>query len=90
MWTANNPISHHTSHTLDNGASSSNNGIHGDGAHPFRHHTSHTLENGASSSNKGGIGDGKNSNESRSSHGSVVSLLFFIQDTIGAMSWKPP
>jgi hypothetical protein len=89
MWTANNPISHYTSHTLDNGASSSNNG---DGAHPIRHHTSHTLENGASSSNKGAYGDGENSNDnggSRSSYGSVVSLLF-IQDTIRAVSWKPP
>jgi homocitrate synthase len=63
MSTANNPISHHTSHTLANGASSSNNGIHGDGAHPIRHHTSHTLENGASSSNKGAHGDGENSND---------------------------
>ncbi|KAH0591919.1 hypothetical protein MHUMG1_10364 [Metarhizium humberi] len=32
MATADNPISHHTSHTMGNGASSSNNGAHGDGA----------------------------------------------------------
>lgn len=31
MCSASNPISHHTSHTLANGASSSNQGAHGDG-----------------------------------------------------------
>ncbi|KAL2758870.1 hypothetical protein ACRALDRAFT_1061981 [Sodiomyces alcalophilus JCM 7366] len=58
MSTADNPISHHTSHTMGNGASSSNSGIRGDGSHPIGHHTSHTLENGASSVNKGAHGDG--------------------------------
>lgn len=57
MSTADNPISHHTSHTMGEGASSSNSGIRGDGAHPIGHHTSHTLENGASSVNKGAHGD---------------------------------
>lgn len=31
MFSASNPISHYTSHTLANGASSSNEGAHGDG-----------------------------------------------------------
>lgn len=38
MGTATNPISHHTSHTLENGASSSNKGIHGNDGHPIYHH----------------------------------------------------
>jgi hypothetical protein len=35
MCSASNPISHHTSHTLANGASSSNKGAHGDGGNPY-------------------------------------------------------
>ncbi|KAF7557652.1 hypothetical protein G7046_g6001 [Stylonectria norvegica] len=59
MSTSNNPITHHTSHTMGNGASSSNSGVQDDGAHSVRHHTSHTLENGvSSSSNNGAHGDG--------------------------------
>ena len=58
MWKKNNPGSHHTSHTMDNGASSSNNSVHGNGTHPIGHHTSHTLENGAASSSNGAKGDG--------------------------------
>ncbi len=78
MRTADNPISHHTSHTLDNGASSSNNGIHGDGQHPIHHHTSHTLENGASSSNKGAHGDDENWNDNGGSCSSDDLVLAYF------------
>ncbi|KAK3389197.1 homocitrate synthase [Podospora didyma] len=46
MATANNPISHHTSHTIGNGASSSNNGSHGDSqnSNVNGHNQSHVLE----------------------------------------------
>ncbi|KAI1470303.1 HMGL-like-domain-containing protein [Daldinia caldariorum] len=52
------PISHHTSHTMCNGASSSNSGCHGGGSSAVAHHTSHTMANGASSSNSGATGGG--------------------------------
>lgn len=58
MWSATNPISHHTSHTMGNGAASSGNGGNSNGTDSIRHHTSHTMENGASSSNQGAHGDG--------------------------------
>jgi homocitrate synthase len=58
MWSATNPISHHTSHTMGNGAASSGNGDNSNGTHSVRHHTSHTMENGASSSNQGAHGGG--------------------------------
>jgi len=53
----NNSISHHTSHTMGNGANSSSDNVHGDAAHPIGHHTSHTMENGASSGGGGSGGD---------------------------------
>ncbi|KAH7328711.1 HMGL-like-domain-containing protein [Stachybotrys elegans] len=48
------PITHHTSHTMGNGASSSNSGCHGNASSLITHHTSHTMENGASSGAGGG------------------------------------
>lgn len=50
-----NPVGHHTSHTMGNGASSSNSGVLCDSANSVGHHTSHTMGNGASSSNSGAI-----------------------------------
>ncbi|KAF5007070.1 hypothetical protein FDECE_6574 [Fusarium decemcellulare] len=55
MWSPNHPISHHTSHTMGNGASSSNSGAESNGPSAVGHHTSHTMGNGASSSSSGGI-----------------------------------
>ncbi|PNY22169.1 Homocitrate synthase, mitochondrial [Tolypocladium capitatum] len=73
MATANNPISHHTSHTMGNGASSSSCcGIHGDASHPIGHHTSHTMENGAGSSNNGAHGDGATSCVNGHNQGDVL------------------
>ncbi|KAI8663547.1 Homocitrate synthase, mitochondrial [Fusarium keratoplasticum] len=58
MQTANNPISHHTSHTMGQGAASSNGGDNSSGTHCVGHHTSHTMGNGASSSSSGANGGG--------------------------------
>ncbi|CAH0040916.1 unnamed protein product [Clonostachys rhizophaga] len=56
------PITHHTSHTMDNGASSSSSGSNQNGAECVLHHTSHTMANGAASgasngSDQGGVLD---------------------------------
>ncbi|KAF4449248.1 homocitrate synthase [Fusarium albosuccineum] len=56
MWSPNHPISHHTSHTMGNGASSSNSGAESNGPSAVGHHTSHTMGNGASSSSSSGGG----------------------------------
>ncbi|CAM1501338.1 Fc.00g105000.m01.CDS01 [Cosmosporella sp. VM-42] len=61
MWSPTNPISHHTSHTMGNGASSSSNGSRPDVARRVGHHTSHTMANGASSSSSGSHGNGQTS-----------------------------
>lgn len=53
MQTANNPISHHTSHTMGQGAASSNGGDNSCGTNSVGHHTSHTMGNGAASSSSG-------------------------------------
>ncbi|KAF4963300.1 hypothetical protein FSARC_8668 [Fusarium sarcochroum] len=58
MQTANNPISHHTSHTMGQGAASSNGGDNSCGKNSVGHHTSHTMGNGASSSSSGANGGG--------------------------------
>ena len=58
MQTANNPISHHTSHTMGEGAASSNSGDNSCGANSVGHHTSHTMGQGASSSSSGANGGG--------------------------------
>jgi homocitrate synthase len=58
MQTANNPISHHTSHTMGEGAASSNSGDNSCGANSVGHHTSHTMGQGASSSSSGAHGGG--------------------------------
>ncbi|KAK7409596.1 Saccharopine dehydrogenase [Neonectria punicea] len=63
MCTASNPITHHTSHTMGNGASSSSSGDKSSGSDCAGHDTSNTMENGASSSNSSAHGDGQSSND---------------------------
>ncbi|KAF5024663.1 hypothetical protein F66182_3285 [Fusarium sp. NRRL 66182] len=46
MQSANNPISHHTSHTMGEGAASSNSGDNSSGAHCVDHHTGHAMAHG--------------------------------------------
>lgn len=53
MWSATNPISHHTSHTMGNGAASSGNGDNCNGASSMHHPASHAMEEGAAGAANG-------------------------------------
>ncbi|KAH7242156.1 hypothetical protein BKA59DRAFT_222593 [Fusarium tricinctum] len=54
MQSANNPISHHTSHTMGQGAASSNSGDNRSGGNCLDHHTNHSI--GAASSDLVALG----------------------------------
>lgn len=54
MQSANNPISHHTSHTMGQGAASSNSGDNRSGGNCLDHHTNHSI--GAASSDSVALG----------------------------------
>ncbi|KPM39377.1 Homocitrate synthase, mitochondrial [Neonectria ditissima] len=72
MCTASNPINHHTSHTMGNGASSSSSGDKGTGSpSSTRLDTSHAMDNGASSSSSGTYAEGQSSNDHGFDHSAV-------------------
>ncbi|KAL3595414.1 Saccharopine dehydrogenase [Fusarium poae] len=81
MQTANNPISHHTSHTMGEGAASSNSGDNSSGANSVGHHTSHTMGQGASSSSSGANGGGGVAEAQRVDNGIALEAALTDVDT---------
>ncbi|KAH7183269.1 uncharacterized protein B0J16DRAFT_289845 [Fusarium flagelliforme] len=80
MQTANNPISHHTSHTMGEGAASSNSGDNSCGANSVGHHTSHTMGQGASSSSSGANGGGGVAEAQRVDNGIALEAALTATD----------
>ena len=78
MQTANNPISHHTSHTMGEGAASSNSGDNSCGANSVGHHTSHTMGQGASSSSSGANGGGGVAEAQRVDNGIGMNISYLV------------
>ncbi|KAJ8124172.1 hypothetical protein ONZ43_g49 [Nemania bipapillata] len=73
------PITHHTSHTMGNGASSSSGGgCSGGDRSSITHHTSHTMENGACSSNSGSQSGAGTSTTDEPLAGSTVGASLII------------